>query len=129
MAQSVPLHIKSGIPYARTFMVELPTGRDWWTTDTQYEFLAQIRVSDSYRSGLLLDLTEFLTDTMETPDVIRVDLIMDGSDTRRLSHSGHYDVVMSDINQTDPRAYVISWGQVHHTDTVSADQEELNIGV
>ncbi len=113
MATPVPLYIKSGLPFERTIVVTLPSPRDWWTISTEFEVLSQIRESKSYTSPLRLDLKPYLTMDFDGANTVTVTLEMTGSDTRKLNASGNYDMILSDVNTLDNRAYEILSGQVY----------------
>jgi hypothetical protein len=125
MAKLVPLHITSGLPYSRTITVTLPNGRAWWTSGSQFEVLSQIRESSDELSKLLLDLKQFLTVTFTSPNTVTILLNINGADTRLLKKSGYYDMVISDILNTDARAFVLVNGPVYRDSVVTADVEEL----
>ena len=127
MGQQVPFHITSGLPFGRSIIVTLPNGRDWWTAANEFEVLMQVRKAPNNLATLILDLTQFLTVTFNAPDTVNIDLDMTGADTRLLSMSGHYDVVMSDPFATDDRAEKILDGPVYRESIVTADQEEESI--
>lgn len=126
-AKQVPFHITSGIPFAKTVLVTLPNGRTWWTDESNFEVLCQVRESDSVDSDLILDLAQFLTVTFvpgTDPDLVTIDLTMSGTETRFITKSGHYDMVMSDAFAVDDRAIVIINGPVQRYSLVSAASEE-----
>lgn len=125
MAQQVPFHITSGLPFTRTIAVTLPTGRTWWTSGTSFEVLSQIREANDFQSKLLLDLKQFLTVTFTAPNSVSIALVMDGEDTRKLNASGYYDLIMSDPFSTDARAIVIISGPVYRTAVVTSEKEEI----
>jgi len=121
MAQQVPFHIKSGIPFGRTIVVTLPDPRDFWPDGTSFEVLGQIRVGQDTSSRLLLDFEEFMTVTYTAPATVTINLDIPGSGTRLLTASGYYDIVMSDTTNFDANAVVIVSGPVYRTATVTAD--------
>lgn len=123
----VPFHITSGIPFAKTIVATLPNGRTWWTDVTQFEVLAQIRKADTVDSDIIVDLKQFISvdfDFGTDPDEVTVELVMTGTDTRLVTDSGHYDVVMSDTFAVDGRAIVLIKGPVHRYSLVSGPVEE-----
>jgi hypothetical protein len=125
-AKQVPFHIKSGIPFAKTIVATLPSGRSWWTLDTQFEVLCQIREGEDYTSPLVFDLQNYCTKTLVT-NTVTINLVMTGADTRKVLKSGYYDMVLSDTLQVDTNAFVVIHGQVYRTSTVSGAVEEINI--
>jgi hypothetical protein len=125
MAQQVPFHIKSGIPFGRTIVVTLPDPRDFWPDGTSFEVLAQIRVGQDTASRLLLDMADFLMVVYTAPTTVTIDLDIPGSGTRLLTQSGYYDIVMSDIANLDANAVVLVSGPVYRTATVTADAAGL----
>jgi hypothetical protein len=125
-AKQVPFHIKAGLPFAKTIIATLPSGRAWWTLDNQFEVLAQIRESDDYSSPLILDIQNYITKSLAT-NTVTMNLVMTGADTRKVTKSGYYDIVLSDVNQVDANAFVVIHGQVYRTALVSSAAEEINI--
>jgi hypothetical protein len=127
MAQQVPFHITSGIPFAKTVEATLTDGRGWWTLESQFEVLCQIREAADVDSTLLLDLKQFLTITFvpgTDPDLVTIDLVMTGADTRLLTTSGFYDMVISDALSVDSRAISLIDGPVYRKTLVTSDIEE-----
>lgn len=125
MAKQVPLHITSGLPFARTITVTLPNGRTWWTSGTQFEVLSQIRESPDENSPLLIDLKQYLTTTFTSPNTVTIVMTMSGSATRKLKSSGYYDMIISDTLETDGRAFILISGPVHRETVVTADKQEV----
>jgi len=127
MPQQVPFHITAGLPFGKAIEVTLPTvasGRDWWTAANQFEVLSQIRIADDPTSPLLLDLTQFIDFSFTNfPDTFTITLSLTGADTRLLTQSGYYDIVVSDILTTDARAYKILEGVVYYDSVLTADVE------
>ena len=106
----------------------LPTGRDWWTAQGEFEVLSQIREAPDYSSSLILDIAQFMTVTFDPgvdADLVTIDLDMTGADTRLVTGSGYYDVVMSDIYAIDDRAFPILQGAVYRTALVTSDTEHV----
>lgn len=124
-AKQVPFHIKSGLPFAKTIVATLPSGRSWWTVDNQFEVLGQIREADEFDSPLILDLQNYMTKNLVT-NTVTINLVMTGADTRKVTKSGFYDIVLSDTLQVDTNAFVVIHGQVYRTSTVSGAVEEIN---
>ena len=127
MAKQVPLHITAGLPFAKTVVATLPTGRSWWTESTDFEVLSQIREAADYTSPLLLDLKQFLTVTFDDVDEITIELEMTGAETRRLTKAGHYDMLISDTLAVDGRAIRVVSGPVHRDVVVTSDTEVLTV--
>ena len=125
MGTSVPFKIRPGLPFAKTIVATLPTVRDWWLTDDDFEVLAQIREKPDRTSNLILDLTEFLTVTMPSADVINIELSMKGQDTRPLLRSGHYDIFASDDGTQDARGYILLAGPAKRMATVTKETAGL----
>lgn len=124
MSNRVDLTIQSGLPFKKTIVVTLPADRDWWTVGDEFEVLAQIREKQTSDSCLLLDLAKYLTTTFTAPDTVTIYWVMSGAETRELKMSGYYDVVMSDVDVTDERAYVIMRGRFSRTSVITAEKEE-----
>lgn len=125
MAKQVPFHIKSGIPFGKTIVVALPAGRDWWTSINDFEVLSQIRESVEYTSPLLLDIRQYMTVSFDGVNTISIDLAIPGSDTRKLTKDGYYDVLMSDVLAVDELAFPILSGPVFRSSVVTSDTEVL----
>lgn len=124
--QQVPFHIKSGLPFAKTVTVTLPNGRAWWTSDSQFEVLCQIREAADVDSPLVLDLAQFLTVSL-AGDVVTIELVMNGADTRLVTKDGDYDMLISDDFAVDARGYSLIEGPVHRTTTITAGTEETDV--
>jgi len=120
MAQLVPFHITAGLPFERTITVTLPNGRTWWTLESQFEVLGQIRSGPNVSANLLLDLHNSLTATFDGVDEVVVELVLPGSETRKITQAGHYDIIISDTFTDDERAFVLTQGPVHWQPLVTA---------
>lgn len=114
------LEIRSGIPFSKSFVMTLPEGRSWWTEASDFEVLSQVRKKEDVTSDLILDLAQFIQKTLTSPDVVLIDLVMNGAATRQLVASGFYDVIVSDAGTADARAYRISHGKVKRYSVVTA---------
>lgn len=123
----IPLNIRSGVPFTFEFVVTLPSGRSWWTDISQFEILAQIRDLPAYTSRLQFDLSKFFTVTLDAPDAYMVRLFLTGEQTRLITRSGYYDVIMSDVGTTDARAEVLLAGQVLLNSVVTAAKEATGV--
>lgn len=123
MAKKVPFHITSGLPFSKIVVATLPSGRDWWLDEIDFEVLSQIREGDEYTSPLLLDLKQFITVTFDGIDEVEISIDMTASDTRTLTKSGYYDIIISDVLATDDRAIRVLSGQVHRDAVVTSDTE------
>lgn len=115
------LEIRSGIPFSKSFVMTLPEGRSWWTEASDFEVLSQVRKKEDVTSDLILDLAQFIQKTLTSPDVVLIDLVMNGAATRQLVASGFYDVIVSDAGTVDARAYRISHGKVKRYSVVTAE--------
>lgn len=122
MSQQVPFHITSGLPFGKTIEVTLPSSRDWWLQANDFEVLSQIREADDPESPLILDLAQFMAVNLNV-HVVTIDLTLSGADTRKITRSGHYDIVMSDVLSTDARATKILEGVVYRDAVLTADTE------
>lgn len=60
--------------------------------------------------------------TFQAPDTIVIELEMTGADTRLLTSSGFYDVLLSDTGVIDGRGYIISHGPVKRTSIITAEE-------
>ena len=109
MTKSVTFSITAGLPFSKTFIITLPTGRSWWLQRQNFEVRAQIREKPDTSSTLILDLIDYINVTYAS-NVITVYLQMSGEDTRKLTRSGFYDLIVSDVGTTDQRAYKIVEG-------------------
>jgi hypothetical protein len=128
MAQQVPFHITSGLPFGKTIEVTLPPGRSWWTAANEFEVLGQIREADDPEADLIIDLAQFITVTFAPgtdPDLVTIELTLNGADTRKITRDGHYDIVMSDVLTTDARATKILEGVVYRDAVLTADKEAI----
>ncbi len=124
MAQLVPFHITSGLPFGKTLTVHLPAGRSYWVATNQYEVLGQIREANDPDSPLIIDLKQFIT-IDHAGDISTVTITMDGADTRRITREGYYDLVMSDPLAQDARAIKLMEGRVYRDAVVTADAEAI----
>jgi hypothetical protein len=120
----VPLKITSGLPFLKVIVVTLPTGRDWWTDVSDFELLCQFREEADVASPLILDVADYFTPEFDGADNIIIRFSMTGSDTRLVTKSGYYDLVISDVGTTDARAYTLLKGSVKRSVLVSAEEEE-----
>ena len=119
MTKSVTFSITAGLPFSKTCIITLPTGRSWWLQRQNFEVRAQIREKPDTASGLILDLLDYITFTYAN-NVITVYLQMSGEDTRKITRSGFYDLVVSDVGTTDARAYKIIEGPARITPLVTS---------
>lgn len=115
----VDFSIKSGLPFSMDIVVNLPDGRSWWTSTSQFEVLAQIREEADETSTLITDISDSITVTM-IGNVVSLALRMTGAKTREVTDSGAYDIIMSDTGTTDARAYPVSYGKVKRSTVVTA---------
>lgn len=127
MLTKVPLKITSGLPFLKVIVVTLPTGRDWWTDVSDFELLCQVREEPDVASILILDLADYFTPEFDGDDNIIIRFSMTGADTRLITKSGYYDLVISDTGTTDARAYTLLRGPVKRSVLVSADEEEAEV--
>ena len=125
MTTNIAFDITAGLPFAKTIVVTLTNGRDWWTTQEEFEVLAQIREEASETSTLILDLVQFMTVTFDDVDTVTIELVMSGAETRLVTDNGYYDVVMSNVGQTDDRGFKVLKGRVKRKELVSAAEETV----
>lgn len=125
MPKQVPFYVTSGIPFGKTIVAVLPAGRDWWTSASQFEILAQVREAPDENSPLILDMAQYMTVTFAAPDTLTIGLRLSGAQTRFITKSGYYDIVMSDKFQVDGLAVVLLKGAVYRDSVVTADTEAI----
>lgn len=125
MSTKVPMRITAGLPFKRVIVVTLPGDRDWWTNRSDFEVVFQIRTAPRNTAPLILDATKHLTVTYSTGNSVTIEINMSGSDTRRLTKSGYYDILMSDTNSSDGRAFVIVHGVMRVQSTVSTESRNV----
>lgn len=104
---STTLTVQAGEPYSRR--IRVTDGTDIWPDLDDFEVRCQVRSGTSERYSLLDDLTPFLTPDIDGDDIV-IDLAMTGADTRA-AKSGYYDLILSDIGETDVRAIRILDGR------------------
>lgn len=124
MSSNVNFHIKAGLPFKKTIVVNLPTGRDWWLAPEDFEVRFQIREERSETAPLVIDMMQFCTVDFDSPDTVTIFLVMTGADTRLINKSGYYDIIISDPLEIDARAYPIVKGSVRMSNLVSAPADE-----
>ena len=120
MSRQVPFYITSGLPFGKTIVVDLPNGRAWWTLINQFEVLSQAREGTDVTSPLIVDLAQYMTIDL-VGDVVTIDLVMSGAETRLVTKSGNYDVILSDVLPTDDRAIKVLDGPVYRNAIVTSD--------
>lgn len=125
MTSYVRFNITSGLPFSKVINITFPTGRSWWTNTSQFELLFQIREHSKKNSPLILDMRQFLTASFINADLLRISLSMTGANTRLVTKSGYYDLVISDVGVTDARAYVVIKGNVTQKSLVTAEQVNM----
>lgn len=119
------LKITPGLPFKKEINIALPVGRDWWTQLDEFEIFIQIRKDRRRESTLIKDLTSYLTITMPDANNVRVVISLTGEETRTLTSSGYYDILMSDPGTLDARAYILLKGHVKKLSMVTAEAEGL----
>lgn len=117
------LTITSGLPFGKELNVTLPTGRTWWTNVSDFEVLMQVREEKNRNSTLVKDFAQYLTVTMPSADVVKIEVFLTGAETRTLDRGGYYDVLISDLGITDERAYVVLAGAVKRLTVITAETE------
>ena len=122
---NIVFNITAGLPFAKTIVVTLTNGRTWWTVRDDFEVLFQIRDGQNESDTLLLDLVQYLTITFDDLDTVTIALVMSGAETRNLTESGYYDVVMSDTGVDDDRGFKVLKGRVNRKTLVSAAEESI----
>ena len=120
VSKQVPFYITSGLPFGKTIVVDLPNGRSWWTLINQFEVLSQAREGTDVTSPLIVDLAQYMTIDL-VGDVVTITLTMNGSQTRLVTKSGNYDVILSDVLPTDDRAIKVLDGPVYRNAIVTSD--------
>ena len=120
MTKNVPFSITAGLPFSKTFNVTLPTGRNWWTNLEDFEAKAQVREKPDNSSALVLDFEPYMTLFFDNEDLVTITIDMTGEDTRNLTRSGFYDVILSDFGVVDARAYELSHGPVRFKPLVTS---------
>lgn len=125
MTSYVRFNITSGLPFSKVINITFPTGRTWWTNTSQFELLFQIREHSKKNSPLILDMRQFLTVSFINADLLRISLSMTGANTRLVTKSGYYDLIISDVGVTDARAYVVIKGNVTQKSLVTAEQVNM----
>lgn len=125
MADDVNFDITAGLPFSKLVVVSFPPDRDWWLTLPEFEVLMQIREKEDRQSKLILDLAEYLTVTLADANTVFALLNMTGHDTRFITKSGYYDLVISDAGLVDARAYIMIKGRVLRDSTITAEQRGL----
>ena len=120
MTKTIPFPITAGLPFTKTFIITLPTGRNWWTSREDFEIRSQIREKPDVSSTLILDFTDYMSITFDGDDEIVAVLQMNGEDTRSFTRSGFYDFILSDVGTVDGRAYKIAQGSVRISQLVTS---------
>jgi len=122
---SIRWDIKSGLPFAKSLLVTLPTGRSWWTSVSDFELSFQVREDPDKASNLITDLKTTLTPTFMDADNLRVNVGMTGADTRSITESGWFDIIISDSGITNARGFpLIDKGYIRRTSVISKDAGE-----
>lgn len=120
MIKNVPFAITAGLPFSKTFLITLPAGRTWWLNREDFEVRAQIREKPDTASTLIVDLLDYIQITFDGVDEVGIFLQMSGEDTRKISRSGFYDLIVSDVGTIDERAHKIVQGQARITPLVTS---------
>jgi hypothetical protein len=128
------MELTSGLPFDRVFTMEIPSDRTWWLNGFGFEVLMQIREGPSTDTPLIADLAQYIVTTYiehdppepffdPGPDYISMALTLTGADTRTITESGYYDIIVSDTLTTDERAYNILSGYINRLSLVTASAE------
>ena len=119
----IPFSITAGLPFAKTIVVTLPSGRSWWTNSADFEVRSQIREGQAESTPLILSLSPYLSTVFDGTDTVTITLTMEGKDTRLVLKNGYYDVIMSDAGVADARASVLLRGSVRVQVLVTAAKD------
>lgn len=122
MTKQVTFTITSGLPFSKVINVTLPSDRTWWTNSSQVQFLMQIREKPKRDSTLILDMSDYMTFSFVSNDLVRIFITMTGEQTRILNKSGYYDIIASDVGITDARAFILFEGYVKQKTLITAKQ-------
>lgn len=122
MSKSVNFQVTAGLPFAKTIVTTLPSGRDWWTMSNQFEIRFEVRKEAKESSTMILNMSPYLTVVFDAPDTVTIFWAMTGKETRLLTQSGAYDIVMSDAGQDDARANVLLKGTIKRLELVTAKE-------
>lgn len=95
-----PWEVQAGEPFSR--VVRLLNGTSIWATTSDFEVRAQVREEQTMPSKLILDLSPFITKSVDGVDLIAT-LTLTGEKTRLLKN-GFFDVFFSDTGATDGKA-------------------------
>lgn len=123
MAKNMRFYITAGLPFLKSIVATLPQGRTWWVNRSDFEVLCQIREAADESSPLILDLVQYLTVSFDDADRVTIDLLMAGEETRNVTKSGYYDVILSDVGTRDARAVVLLEGPIKRKVLVTAAME------
>ena len=121
MSKQVPFYITSGLPFEKQVIVTLPVGRDWWTNISQFEVLSQARDGVDQLAPLIVDLAQHMDVIFTAPNTVTIDLFMTGAQTRLVTKSGNYDIIISNPLPSDERAIKVLDGPVYRTSLVTSD--------
>lgn len=118
MAKYAPLNITPGLPLDVVAVIHLPEDRVWWTEATDFEVDCQIKETKAQSSDLVYDLAPHISKSFDGWDVI-LSIYMTGEDTLDIASSGYYDLVISDVGDTNARGFIVSRGNVTVCTTTS----------
>jgi hypothetical protein len=112
----ITLTVQAGEPFAQ--QIRIRDGQNVWASLGDFEVRAQVRQYRSTTSDLVVDLTPFLTVSLDANDIL-ITLSLTGAETRAI-RGGQYDVIVSDIGTTDARAVVLIYGTVEVSPVVTS---------
>ena len=123
MSSNVNFYIKAGLPFKKTIVVDLPSERDWWLAEVDFEVRFQLREQKSDASALIANMMDYCTTQFDAPNTFTIYLEMTGAQTREITKSGYYDLILSDSDLTDARAYEVIRGSITLSGLVSSAEE------
>lgn len=119
------LNVTRGLPYAVQWRVT--DGKNIWADINDFEVRSQLRKTKLPTSLLIANLHDFMSKEYgvdaQANDII-VKLIMTGAQTRALSMSGFFDVILSDPGVEDVRGLEIYSGKIKLSDTTTEPEDE-----
>lgn len=107
------LQIQAGLPFNQ--VARIVDGKTLWATLDLFDVTLIVREAYDRGSLLLVDLSRFVTATYDANDIV-LTWSMTGADTRTLT-SGYYDMVVSDVGDTDVQAIQVLCGWFRVTPT------------
>lgn len=121
MSTSIRWRVKPGLPFGKSLIVALPTGRDWWTDLSDFQTPFQVREEASKESNLIADFGSTLAVTFMNADTVRIIVDMDGAHSRLLTESGFFDIIMSSTGLTNEIGFAVIEGFMQKMPIVSKE--------